>query len=319
MTFAKALVANTDKAWFDHFRPEDRETLVDEVNFWRPLAQQHFHAIAPGEPFFLRLKQPFYAIAGFGFFATQSALPIRMAWEVFEWKNGDPDFERFVARITSYRNRPGASMSTLALPLTCIVLRDVVFLPQREWIPWGLDQGWSKNVVAYKGYDLAEDPGRVLAGLLATRHADPLPEFAPEFKPLDVDARGRTEKIVADRQGQGAFRLRLLEVYDHRCAATGEHALPVLDSAHIQPYRGPASNHVQNGLLLRTDLHRLYDMGYLTVTTDHRLEVSRRLEDEFQNGRVYYEMQGKRLHVPGRPELQPSRSALLWHAENIFK
>ena len=55
---------------------------------------------------------------------------------------------------------------------------------------------------------------------------------------------------IAEREGQGAFRVRLLRAYEGRCAITGEHTEPVLDAAHIQPYLGPGSNHIQNGLLL---------------------------------------------------------------------
>jgi putative restriction endonuclease len=100
---------------------------------------------------------------------------------------------------------------------------------------------------------------------------------------------------------------------------TGERSIPVLDAAHIQPYRGPASNHVQNGLLLRADLHRLYDAGYLTVTPDLRVDVSRRLREDFENGKAYYVLAGERIAVPDAPALQPSRLALDWHASHDFQ
>jgi predicted restriction endonuclease len=95
--------------------------------------------------------------------------------------------------------------------------------------------------------------------------------------------------------------------------------VPVLDAAHIQPYLGLASNHLQNGLLLRSDLHRLYDLGYVTVTPSLRLEVSSRLRSEFDNGKVYYSMDGHPVQVPERPSERPSRAALEWHAEHIFR
>ena len=90
--FRQAVVANTDKTWFDHFRPQNGRTHIDEVNFWRPLAQTHVKAVAPGDPFFLRLKHPHNAIAGFGFFAVDFALPVAMAWDIFGPKNGATDF-----------------------------------------------------------------------------------------------------------------------------------------------------------------------------------------------------------------------------------
>ena len=100
---------------------------------------------------------------------------------------------------------------------------------------------------------------------------------------------------------------------------TGEHAVPVLEAAHITPYLGPTSNHLQNGLILRSDLHRLYDTGYVTVTPDLRLAVSGKLREEFENGKAYYAMDGQRLMVPNDSAERPSRAALLWHAENVFR
>ena len=124
---------------------------------------------------------------------------------------------------------------------------------------------------------------------------------------------------IAERYGQGTFRARLLTAYAGRCAITSERSVPVLDAAHIQPYYGPTSNHVQNGLLLRADLHRLYDAGYLTVTPDLRVNVSPRLREDYENGRNYYAMAGEQIRVPDSASLQPSRAALEWHASRVFR
>ena len=136
--------------------------------------------------------------------------------------------------------------------------------------------------------------------------------------PIDVDERERVEVPVAARHGQGAFKAALLTAYG-ACAVTGEHARPVLDAAHIQPYLGPRSNHPQNGLLLRTDLHRLFDDGYVTVTPQLRLEVSGRLREEFDNGKAYYDLHGKPILLPGDPALRPSAAALTWHNEHVYR
>jgi putative restriction endonuclease len=83
---------------------------------------------------------------------------------------------------------------------------------------------------------------------------------------------------------------------------------------------GPASNHIQNGLSLRADIHRLYDAGYVTVTPDYRFEVSARLRHDFDNGQVYYEMEGRPLAVvPSELTKRPSRVALEWHASSVFR
>jgi HNH endonuclease len=315
-----ALVANTDKQWFDHFRPNDSLTVVDEVNFWRPLAQHRFRVLSVGEPLFFRLKHPYSAVAGFGFFAGEFALTINMAWEVFAAKNGDLSYERFVSRIREYRQRLGSRETDPAADhLSCLILRDAVFLPEADWLPWGLKQEWSKNLVTYKSYDLNEAAGRKLRELMQGIHPPEVPDLLPDFVPVTADTRTKREVPMFIREGQGTFRLRVCDAYGWKCAVTGERAVPVLEAAHIQSYLGPESNHIQNGLALRADLHRLYDAGYITVTEDLRVEVSQSLKEEFDNGKQYYKMAGSRVLVPKNPSLRPSEAALRWHSENLFR
>lgn len=317
MTNVNAVVALTDQRWFDYLSSVAIGGRLDEVNFWRPLAQMEFRSLSPGEPFFFRLKHPVNAIAGYGFFAHGSRLPIRLAWDAFHERNGDPTFESFVSRIAEYRHESPLETLLGTRDVTCLILREVRFLPQHEWLPWGDSRGWHRSIVAFKRYDLSSAHGLALADLL--KNGQPV-ELAPEFQPLSADERLRIEQAAVAREGQGAFRVSVLDAYDRRCAVTGERALPVLDAAHIQPYRAPASNHVQNGLAVRSDIHRLFDLGYVTVTPDYRFEVSRRLREDFENGEVYYRLGGKPLIVlPSDPAKRPSRQALEWHANNLFR
>ncbi|MBN9492886.1 HNH endonuclease [bacterium] len=315
-----AVVANTDQRWFRHFRGQSNYAAVevDEVNFWRPFAQQEFRALLPGHPFFFRLKAPIAAIAGFGFFAVEHAVPVPVAWDLFGEKNGTTSPEDFVQRIDKFRSRPGTADRVNA-KLSCLVLRDAVFLPESAWVSWQRNEGWSPRVQTYKRYDLTTAAGSVLTRLLRDNHPAAVPELTPVFHLVESDNRVRIGASIVARAGQGTFKLRLLKAYQGRCAVTGEHAVPVLDAAHIQSYLGPSSNHLQNGLLLRTDLHRLYDSGYVTVTPDFRFEVSRRLKDEFDNGQTYYDLAGRELTVPSTANARPSVEALRWHAENVFR
>ena len=89
------------------------------------------------------------------------------------------------------------------------------------------------------------------------------------------------------------------DLYERRCAVTGERTLPVLDAAHIRPLRRQTGPHdPRNGLLLRSDLHTLLDRGYVTVTPELRFEVSGRIREEFENGRDYYALHGGRFACP---------------------
>jgi hypothetical protein len=76
---------------------------------------------------------------------------------------------------------------------------------------------------------------------------------------------------------------------------------------------------VDNGILLRSDVHTLFDQGYLTVTPDHSVRVSRRLKTDFDNGEHYYQLDGSRLWMPDRVEDRPNREFLQWHADTAFR
>jgi putative restriction endonuclease len=125
--------------------------------------------------------------------------------------------------------------------------------------------------------------------------------------------------LIQPRLGQGAFRVLVTDIYRRRCAVTQERTLPALEAAHIRPYSEGGTHEPSNGLLLRRDIHSLFDSGYVTVTPDLRFEVSKRIKEEFENGRHYYAMHGSHIDAPKRPEFQPSTKALTWHNEERFR
>lgn len=312
-------IANTDRAWFDFLSSRATDGRVDEVNFWLPKAKRPPKALLPGEPIFFRLKKPDYAIAGYGFYASFAVLDLNTAWLTFGWKNGDPDKLRFFERIGGYRGVDLLAPSVRASSIGCMVLRNATFWPEARWIPWGEAEGWAPNIVQGK---TERDPARqvLLQSAIEADQAGVPDDLSDAFFPLDVDERTLVLRELADREGQGAFRLRLLRAYRNQCAITGEHTVPVLDAAHIQPYLGPRSNHIQNGILLTKEFHTLFDQGHVGITPDYEVRVSEQLREEWQNGRRYYPYDEKRLVIlPEDPELRPSRDALAWHHEKVFR
>ena len=90
-------------------------------------------------------------------------------------------------------------------------------------------------------------------------------------------------------------------------------------SSHIQPYLGPRSNHVQNGVLLTKEFHALFDLGLVGISADYRVRVSRALQDRWHNGHRYYRYQDHELvAVPDRSGERPSPEALDWHMRHVF-
>ena len=111
----------------------------------------------------------------------------------------------------------------------------------------------------------------------------------------------------------------MLDAYQRRCAVTNERTLPVLQAAHIRPYSESGPHALENGLLLREDLHTLFDRGYVTVTPAYELRVSRSIRDEFENGRDYYALDRSRIRLPAPPDPPPAREFLQWHGDTLFR
>lgn len=316
-------IALTDQEWFEFLskRAQDQGGRLDEVNFWQPKAQRPMVQLAPGAPVFFRLKSPHNKIVGYGFYSSFALLQLESAWEMFGAGNGDLTVERFLRRIGKYRGVDLISdPRTPRTPLGCTVLRDAVFWPPERWLPWGKEQGWAPNIVQGKT-ERDPDRGSLLLGEIQYDHLTTPEELRAEpFTPLEADERELVLAKSRDRVGQGAFRTRLLDAYGRQCAITGEHTEIVLDAAHIQPYLGPRSNHVQNGLLLTKEFHTLFDAGYVTVTPEHEVRVSSRLRDEWDNGSRYYPVDGQQLTVvPGAAALRPSEEVLAWHNKRVFR
>jgi putative restriction endonuclease len=125
-------------------------------------------------------------------------------------------------------------------------------------------------------------------------------------------------RSLKPRLGQGSFRICVTDAYKRSCAVTGERALPVLEAAHIKPFSKSGPHMVQNGLLLRSDLHKLFDKGYMTVTTKLDVEVSRRIKEEFDNGEYYYTLHGKKMRHPAHLDDWPEKKFIEWHNEKVF-
>jgi putative restriction endonuclease len=313
----KGFVANTDFDWFTFLVA--RQPL-EEVNFWQPSGRDEFRALAPGEPFFFRLKKPHYTIAGFGLFARHEIVSAKLAWDAFGERNGAPDFPAMCARIEKYRRGQPADPSK-QYKVGCLMISQPVLFDERDWVKEPAD--FSRNIVRGAGYDLGAGEGkRIWEACLERVRARRVPvaaEDVAQWAAVGEGPRYGTAQLVRPRLGQGTFRVAVTQAYHGACAVSGEHSLPVLDVAHIQGYSDGGPHDVRNGLLLRTDIHRLFDRGYVTVTPDHRFEVSRRLREEFENGKTYYALQGRVIQLPDRATDRPDSALLQWHNEHVFE
>jgi putative restriction endonuclease len=303
----KLYVAVTDNQWFRFLRSRPE---LDEVNFWQPGGGQAFRALPPGEPLLFKLHSPENFVVGGGFFETSSRLPCSLAWEVFGEKNGVPSFEQMRARIEKYRRTPPAPHEDYEIG--CRVLRAPYFFHDNSWIP--IPTSFSLSIQKGKTYSAEMGEGQALweevkLRLDGTRSPSVL---------ADTPMYG-TPALVRPRLGQGGFRVVITDTYERRCAVTHEKALPALEAAHIQSVSQGGQHRVDNGLLLRADVHRLFDRGYVTVTPDHRFLVSRKLKEDFANGEPYYPLAGQTIWLPKRIDARPHLEFLEWHTDTVFK
>jgi len=311
----RGFVANTDFDWYSFLKAQ---SPLDEVNFWQPGGNVRFSSVSPGAPFFFRLKSPYNAVAGFGIFASASILPSWLAWESFAEKNGAVDFREMTARIDRYRPRERRDPHG-QYNIGCIIVTQPVFFDRDLWVEDAAD--WAPQIVQGKTYDLTMGEGRRIyeACLERARGLQLLDSetLVPTVATGDAPRYG-AETVVRPRLGQGAFRVAVTEAYTRACAVTGEHSLPALEAAHIKPYSEGGPHSVSNGLLLRSDIHRLFDHGYVTITADLRFEVSRRLKDDFENGRSYYPLRNEPIHLPKDPCNRPDKEMIEWHNGRVF-
>ena len=306
-------VAITDRNWY---RLLSAEPQLDEVNFWKP-SGQGFGALTPGELLLFKLHSPDNFIVGGGFFTRFHKLPVNLAWETFGRMNGVGSLSEMRSRIGHYR---GEEITPNANPeIGCIMLAEPFFLPEDKWIfpPPDLHA----NVVQGKAYDASSEFGRELWLQVEARLREQATgtEAPATIAAIETNGYGKP-RLVTPRLGQGLFRVLITETYDKRCAITGERTLPVLDAAHIVPYTTARKHTLDNGLLMRSDLHRLFDGGYITIDPDKRATViSSRIREEFENGREYYKLHGSPLREPSNLFARAAQENLRYHAENIFR
>jgi len=311
----RLIVAVTDGDWFNQLRQIPNLT---EANFWSP-SDSAFRALQPGELFLFKLHSPNNFIVGGGVFAHANSMPCSLAWQAFGESNGANSLSEMRARIARYRRVKPNERDDFVIG--CRILTQPFFLERSQWLP--VPRSFALTTVTFKTYSTDDSEGRQLWEAVTNRLPLLQEDLATGNHTKEIDepsqARYGDPILVRPRLGQGAFRILVTDNYGRRCAVSGERTLPALDAAHIQPFADGGPHQVSNGILLRRDIHSLFDLGYVTISPNLRFEVSSKIREEFENGRYYYSLQGTRIQTPNDPNKQPNQAALIWHNENRFK
>jgi putative restriction endonuclease len=306
----KVYVGITDSDWY---RTLAAQPAIREVNWWKPGGELRFRALQPGEPFFFKTHWSHNRIVGGGYFQGFTRLPISAAWDFFGFGNGVESLEEMRIRVGKYRKetiRKGDDPH-----IGCVLLNDVVFFSESESVPPPDD--FSKNIVQGKTY-VAQQPGALpIIDLVVQRLAVQLSRSESSIARIDGPVFG-DPRLVIPRLGQGGFKALVHDAYRDRCSITGHKIRPTLQAAHILPVNKGGEHRLDNGLLLRSDVHTMFDRGYLGVDPKFKLRVSPRVRAEFGNGDEFYEREGSVIALPEHARDRPNSEFLTWHMDEVF-
>lgn len=312
----RAVVAITDKRWSDYLRAR---AYLTEANFWIP-SSTGFRALATGEPMLFKTHAPDNKLVGGGFLSGFVTLRVTEAWRFFGEGNGRGSIAEVLQEVNQYRSRQGKAWDPDP-EIGCILLRNLFFASDGQDLP--APPEFSRGgIQRYKKYDLSEAHSAHIASAFSQLRATARLDLAWN-EDLRVEVLGPTTgdpRLTTPRVGQDAFKALVLGAYHRHCAITGSRIEPVLEAAHIRPVKDGGLHQVANGMLLRSDVHKLFDDGYLGVDDKLRLRVSPRLKSEFGNGVEFYERERRGLTIaaPVHRRERPDREALTWHMDTVF-
>lgn len=308
----------TDNDWAAYLRTREN---VYEVNFWVPSGRSFMGRASADEPFLFKTKMPTNRIVGGGFYVGFWELRVSEAWAMFEEGNGVASEADLAAAIAKYRARNKAPYEPDPT-IGCTILRNPFFARPGEELP--PPERWGVNIVQGKTYDESDPDFEYVDHAFRALQGEARVDYRwdRDLVGVDLDSdRYGAPMLTRPRLGQSTFRLALRDAYANRCAITGSGMYPALEAAHIRPYAQGGHHVLSNGLLLRSDMHTLYDQGYVGVDPSYRLRVSPRLRVETGNGIALYqqELRGDVIQLPAREQDRPSREALEWHMDEVFR
>ncbi|MCC4241748.1 HNH endonuclease [Thalassospira povalilytica] len=287
-------IAPTDLSWFAHMQNEVSGRVV---NFWTPTPWR-IKGLQTNDRLYFMLKAPIRRIGGYATFVRYVEMTATEAWSNYGLGNGVSSQHELIGRIKAFANKRSKSFTASDDPLIgCIELADIVTLDEERFIdPTECGHLFPKEVVKLK-YFHEED--RISASLGTGKATTP-------FTIVSATASHKHMRRK-DRKGLATFRQQILRNYGYRCCILGESIVELLEAAHIQTYVDERSNHPQNGICLRVDLHRLFDEGLISITNEYTVQVSPKLADT-----SYATLDGKAISLPSEPSAYPSVEALTY-------
>ncbi|RDI05494.1 HNH endonuclease [Flavobacterium sp. AG291] len=295
-------ISPTDKDWYNYLKQNQFNSYI---NFWTP-TPWNISRLKEGNRLYFMLKSPIRKIGGFGEFVEYKNMTAEAAWNEFGYRNGRESKADFLNGIQKYIDKNSDKygkrlLNSFSYQIGCIVLKNCQFWDEEYYkLPAEYNIEFANQVVTIKYY---EEYDSFLQS-----------DFENDSFDLVQEPRERKKQLTNIRNGQGAFKGKILKAYRNACCVTGETIPELLEAAHIQQYKSKTSNHVQNGLLLRVDIHRLFDNNLIFIDGDYVIHVSDLVGNEY-----YKRFDGKKITLPDIESEYPSTEALELKREEFRK
>lgn len=314
-----AFFARAESAWIENLRAA--AIAHEEVAQWRPIsATAPPLPIGPGEPYLFAgastNSPPDRQVLGAGIFSGVSRMLLS---EVWEWFGQDCGADTHSHLREQYSQRVGHLLDASSDPeVEAVLIRKARFFSTAEQstVPVAESEFVLAGGIAYSLGNLDSDHP-ILRAVITYFHPGE-DESGDEVTQVVLSSIRAQAQLVTPRLGQGAFRAMVSEAYQHRCALTGERVRPVLEAAHIKSHAAGGQMRLDNGLLLRSDMHTLYDRGFISFDGRLSLIVSPQLREKFGNGEWLYARAGSPIAVPAKTVDRPNAEFLEWHRDSVF-
>jgi putative restriction endonuclease len=293
-------VVLTDRRLLENLRAS---ALGEVINFWTP-TPWNIRGLRSGNRVYFLLKSPIRKIAGHAEFKRYLNMRASDAWDAYGLGNGVASFSELVALVDHFAGMNSKRYSSIPDPeIGCIELTNSVFYHDDAFIdPQVVGLSIPSKVVKIKYF----------------KEADPIDATEPSVGAgsfsLVTGVSARKMSLRTSRVRASAFRREILANYANRCCITGVALQELLEASHIQPYINENSNHPQNGLCLRVDLHCLFDAGLIALDDNFNVILSRKLSNT-----PYKVFAGKQIKLPRDCLVQPAHCALDFHRSSVFR
>ena len=288
-------IAPTDLNWFSQLR--NNGFNQSEVNFWTP-TPWNIKGLKTNDLLYFMLKSPIRKLGGYGKFSTYKNMSPEEAWNNFGTNNGVSNLSELQGRASFYiKKQTGRRIGS---EIGCILLSEIELFDDDDFqTPEELlGVSFARQIVKIKIFDSIENN-------VGARSTDS-PILDPPFQSQKHNKKKLKSVALTQRKGQTKFRNEVLNAYGGKCAITGTDEQAVLEAAHIENYINEHSNHINNGVCLRADIHKLFDKHLISVDEHFTVRVSKKINDP-----EYTKYNGRKLSLPRRKSDYPLGELLL--------